>query len=350
MRRRGAQSSRASAVAAWCRIHIAPSLAVLACLLLAIPVEPAAASGSRSGTDHQQARPDIVVIMLDDVGPAPLDMWQHLPTIDRMFVEQGVRFTDYTGNDPLCCPGRANFLTGQLAIHHGVTRNDARLFDPRETIATELASVGYHTIIAGKYFNTMELLADKTPPGWSRAMIYPGGYWADTYWVQGRPLRTGLADSDYSTDVIARQALPWLRAAPRDQPVFLYLAPYATHGGRDQHRFLPWNQPAPAPRHVGDPRCADVQPYTSPAYNEADVSDKPAYIRRQPLLPIPEWSLVAWCEALLSVDETLARVEQEMERQGRDNVLYLLTADNGMGWGAHRWHAKVVPYAIPRRP
>ncbi len=51
--------------------------------------------------------PDIIVILIDDM--PGIDDWvlSRLPNIRRTFLEQGVRFTDFHGETPLCCPGRA---------------------------------------------------------------------------------------------------------------------------------------------------------------------------------------------------------------------------------------------------
>src|SRR4051812_48826074 len=57
------------------------------------------------------ARPDIVALIIDDLPQIDDRLWRRLPTIRRLFLDGGVRFTDAIGNDPLCCPGRANLLT-----------------------------------------------------------------------------------------------------------------------------------------------------------------------------------------------------------------------------------------------
>jgi hypothetical protein len=43
----------------------------------------------------------------------------------------------------------------------------------------------------------------------------------------------------------------------------------------------------------------------------------------------------------------LAATLDELRAQGRPDPLVILTADNGMAWGAHRWMLKHVPYATP---
>lgn len=106
--------------------------------------------------------------------------------------------------------------------------------------------------------------------------------------------------------------------------------------------------PVPADRFVGDPRCADLAGFLTPSTNEADVSDKPGYIARRPTLSLATngWPLIRDCEALLSVDAEVAAITSTLARQGRlDNTLFILTADNGMSYGRHRWAEKRTPYA-----
>jgi len=293
------------------------------------------------------ATPDIVLLVIDDLPQMDARVWSRLPTIRRLFLEQGTRFTEYSGNDPLCCPGRATLLTGQRTVHHGVRHNDARAFDPRVTLATELQDQGYHTIYAGKYFNGTDRLVDKTPPGWDHALLYSGGYWNVPLWKDGVRLRSGEVDEDYTTDMIRRIAMGWLRRAPADAPLLLTLNPFAVHSGVDASgRSAGYEQPTPAPRHRGDARCAGITPWRPSSYLEADRSDKPAFVREAERIPYTlGWPMTRICESLLSVDEILAAVDEQLRRQGRDDVLFVLTADNGMGFGAHGWAKKRVPYA-----
>ena len=74
-------------------------------------------------------RPDIVVLVLDDIPELDGRLWTRLPNIRRLFVEQGLEFTDTHGETPTCCPGRAGFLTGLHTHHHGAYR-DRRLALP----------------------------------------------------------------------------------------------------------------------------------------------------------------------------------------------------------------------------
>lgn len=292
------------------------------------------------------ARPNIVVLMLDDMAVVEDDLWQRLPTISRVFFEHGVSFTSFWSNVPLCCPGRANFLTGQWAHHSGVTLNDGRLLDHRTTLATELNRAGYYTLLSGKYLHKLDLLADKTPRGWDGFAGMSGAYYDYTAFVDGVAEEHGLAEADYSTDVFADHSVRLLRAAPADEPVFALLTPYAPHAGSDEVGGRVVDHPPPAIRHRGDVRCAGIPPFRPASYNELDVSDKPAYVGAVPLADPAGWRLDLVCESLLSVDEWLARVVGELRRQDRlANTLFVLTTDNARSWGANRWRKKIAPYA-----
>jgi arylsulfatase A-like enzyme len=143
--------------------------------------------------------------------------------------------------------------------------------------------------------------------------------------------------ADYSTDVIADIAVERIRQAPDDRPLLQVISVFAPHEPN-----------LPAPRHEGDPRCADIEPWAPPSYDEADVSDKPAYIQQEQPLDDEGFDLVAHCESLLSVDELIGRVGRALEQEGRlDDTVFLFMGDNGMTWGEHRRVAKVSPYATP---
>jgi arylsulfatase A-like enzyme len=297
--------------------------------------------------------PNIILIMVDDLAEMDLRLWDRLPNIKQQFIDNGVRFTNYYGNDPLCCPGRSNLLTGLYTDHHGVWKNDALLLDPSVTLATRLQSVGYSTFISGKYLNLTDRLPNKLPPGWNHAAIYSGGYYGYQSWTDGVLESHGVVPTDYSGDVFANHAVQFIHDAPTNQPIFGFITPYAPHDGADANGYRNKYQPAVAPKYHGDPRCAGIPRWRPANYNEADVSDKPAYIRRLPLFTQADgisytngWPLRIDCEALLSVDQELGQIRAELAADGRlANTLFILTGDNGMGFAAHRWPKKDVPYA-----
>jgi arylsulfatase A-like enzyme len=287
------------------------------------------------------------MVMLDDLNPHDGRLWsaEIMPNLHELVISQGIRFTDFHAEVPLCGPSRANLLTGQHAHNSGAASNDGQQLDPATTIATELSAAGYHTSFAGKYLNGYRQLTPdrRDPPGWSTFDVIDSNQ-GKYFWYQIRDRagavtqhRTG--ESDYSTDVIADIAVARLAEAPPDQPVFSLIAP-----------FTPHEPNLPAPRHAGDPRCADLAPWAPPEYDEADVSDKPAYIQDLPALDDDGFDLTAHCESLIAVDDLIGRVGDELRRQDRlDDTVFVFTADNGMTWGEHRRLGKTSPYstAVP---
>ena len=108
---------------------------------------------------QQQQRPNIIMIMGDDIGWFNIGayhqgmMASRTPNLDRLAAE-GMRFTDYYA-EASCTAGRANFITGELPIRTGLTtvgQAGSPIGMPAEapTIATALKSMGYATGQFGK--------------------------------------------------------------------------------------------------------------------------------------------------------------------------------------------------------
>ena len=294
-------------------------------------------------------KPNIVVFLLDDTSPHDGRLWSDpnlTPTLYDRFIANGVHFPNAIAETPLCCPARASILTGLHTHNHGVKVNDARLFNPQEHLGTAMGAEGYATMWIGKYLNKVDLF---TPEQWSlhsapwtqfdvfanpvddRATSYFTNYTLFT--KQGL-----LSPPEHSTQMIADRAVAHITETPPEQPVFAVLSIYNTHAPH-----------IPLPAFNEDPRCDDMPPWNPPNYNEADVSDKPGYVRERPLYPYPHgWPLEQMCEEMLGVDWAVERVTDELAAQGRlDNTLLVFTADNGMDWGSHRLELKQTPYSVP---
>ena len=123
------------------------------CVLLAAlawAVSPAAA---------QEKKPNIIVIMGDDIGWFNIGAYHQgimagrTPNLDKI-ASEGIRFTDYYA-EASCTAGRANFITGELPIRTGMTtvgQAGSPIGIPAQavTIATALKSMGYATGQFGK--------------------------------------------------------------------------------------------------------------------------------------------------------------------------------------------------------
>jgi len=115
---------------------------------------------STGGTAQaQDKKPNIVVIMGDDIGMWNIGAYSRgmmagrTPNLDRM-AKEGMLFTDYYA-EASCTAGRANFITGELPIRTGMTtvgQAGAAIGIPAEacTIATALKAQGYATGQFGK--------------------------------------------------------------------------------------------------------------------------------------------------------------------------------------------------------
>src|SRR3989449_11406070 len=108
---------------------------------------------------QQQQRPNIVVIMGDDIGYWNIGAYHQgmmagrTPNLDKLAAE-GMRFTDYYA-EASCTAGRANFITRELPIPPGVTtvgQAGSPIGMPAEapTISPALKSLGYTTGPFGK--------------------------------------------------------------------------------------------------------------------------------------------------------------------------------------------------------
>src|SRR5215467_11373593 len=107
----------------------------------------------------QDKKPNIVVIMGDDVGWFNIGAYHQgimsgkTPNLDKL-ASQGVRFTDYYA-EASCTAGRANFITGELPIRTGLTTvgqagADVGIPMGACTLATSLKAQGYATGQFGK--------------------------------------------------------------------------------------------------------------------------------------------------------------------------------------------------------
>ena len=107
----------------------------------------------------QQSKPNIVVIMGDDIGWSNIGVYNQgimagrTPNLDKLATD-GMRFTDYYA-EASCTAGRANFITGELPIRTGLTTvgqagSPIGIPDEAITIATALKSMGYATGQFGK--------------------------------------------------------------------------------------------------------------------------------------------------------------------------------------------------------
>jgi N-acetylglucosamine-6-sulfatase len=336
-------------------------LAALAAVLTSIAVATAW-SENAAQAEPSSGRPNIVVFMTDDETVAELG---GMPHTRRLIERQGVRFARSYVSYPVCCPSRATYLTGQYAHNHGVmglyppTGGYGR-FDKRNALPVWLQRAGYHTAHLGKFLNGYgdQEPAD-VPPGWSdwHATVDYSTYkmWGYTINDNGRMRTYGRTFDEnprlYQTDVLARKAAAIVvRQASRPQPLFLSLNFLAPHHEARSIQTRTHQLVRPAPRHRRALASAALAHAVS--FNEADMSDKPRFLRRHthPLtardVAAIQRDARARRAALLAADDGVARVVSAVRRAGElNNTYFVFTSDNGYMQGEHRVRSgKMLPY------
>ncbi len=297
----------------------------------------------------KNARPNIIFILTDD---QPFYTLDYMPTVKKELMAHGVNFTSGFVTTPLCCPSRTSILTGEYSHNTGIYTDEwplggARKFDDSSTIATWLKGAGYNTAYYGKYLNEYNTVqpVGLVPPGWDDWKVFLGrkpetGYFFDfTLSENGKEVAYPRTKENFSADVITRNALEFINRS-KDTPFFLDLSYYNPHANYIS-----------APRHKDTFRSGsgwDWSPHRPPNFNEADVSDKPAYL--QALVPTGEDTLntaeLQILRSLLSVDDGVASILNLLKKTGLDkNTIIVYLSDNGMTIGEHRFGVdKNCPY------
>lgn len=226
--------------------------AALACLFML--------QGGRAATAaRQDARPNILIIMSDDMGFSDIGAYGgeiSTPTLDGL-AANGVRFTQFY-NNARCVPTRASLLTGLYAHQAGLGHMmDDRGHDGYRgdlnrqsvTIAEVLKPAGYATYAVGKWHVTPGQTAERL----ARTHNWPlqrgfdryygtihgaGSFYDPSSLVRDNTLITAASDAAYRpekyyyTDAISDHATRFIadHAASRTEaPFFMYVAYTAAH-------------------------------------------------------------------------------------------------------------------------
>ena len=144
--------------------------------------------------------------------------------------------------------------------------------------------------------------------------------------------------------MLSDQAVNFIQRNRRSsKPFFLYLVPTAPH--------LPV---IPAERHKD--KLLGLEVPRSPAFNEADVSDKPRWVKERPPMNAAQIAgedetYRKQAEMLLAVDELVGRLIDTLAAAGElQNTYIVFTSDQGFHSGEHRlMRMKLTPYAAASR-
>jgi N-acetylglucosamine-6-sulfatase len=285
--------------------------------------------------DGGKRPPNVLVFYTDDQPLRVIDN-KSMPFLSGR--KDWLEFTRASAHFPLCCPARANVLSGQYSSHTKVQSNPQSVdFDDRTSIQEWMVNRGYRTGLIGKYFNPYPWKRGNTyiPPGWDTwsAFIRHSRHYNYTLNVDGDVREFGDAPEDYSLKVLTEQAKQFISSSK--QPFFLYFAPPGTHA--------PF-QPAPE-----DKGKLKQRPLPG-NFAEPDASDKPEWIRNW---PIPDEAKAKKLrrryrlqrEMSLSLDRSLEEMFDTLRKQGElRRTIVIFSSDQGLANGSHRFGQKICPY------
>ena len=267
------------------------ALLVLLCGLLSI----ALAQG-------EEKRPNIVIILADDLGYADLGYrggQVKTPNIDKLAAE-GVRLESFYGM-PVCTPARAALMTGRYPMRYGLQTlvifpsHTYGLPTDERTLPQALKDAGYQTYMVGKWHLGH---ADKKfwPQNRGFDYFYGNVMGEVNYFTRERGgvidwQRNGtfLKEQGYYTTLIGNEAVKLIERQDPSKPFFLYFASLAPHA--------PYQVP---------------EEYLN---RYADIQDKQ---RR------------AYCAMISCLDDQVGRIVAALDKKGiRDNTLIFFASDNG---------------------
>jgi N-acetylglucosamine-6-sulfatase len=302
------------------------------------------------------ARPNVVVIETDDQTMADL---QSMPKTRALIGDEGVSFDQSVVSLSQCCPSRATFLTGRYAHNHGVLTTQPPFggfpaFADAETLPVWLQRAGYATALVGKYLNQYARTDPSyVPPGWTEwhALAGPTVYRYRDFALDDDGV-VHRHPAAYQTDVLTQVAEDVIRRRAGDaRPLFLWTTYVAPHVGEPHDVLDVPDMESAVPASIFRDTWIGVPMPMSPAFDEADVTDKPPMVRRKPRLA--PWQVdrleEIWRqrqEALQSVDDGVERLVRALRAAGAlDDTLLVFTSDNGYLIGEHRFKAgKIQPY------
>ncbi len=286
-----------------------------------------------AAADVNGKRPNIVLILADDLGYGDLQCYQaasKIPTpgIDRLAAE-GMRFRDAHTPSSVCTPTRYGLLTGRYAWRTRMKSGVLNGYSPalieagRTTLASMLHERGYRTACVGKWhlgFGTQE------PVDYAQPLV-PG------------PTTVGFDES-------------FVLPASLDMPPYVFvengrptIAPSASIGDSKMRRYGGegfWRAGAIAPgfRHI------DTLPTLSQRavrFVKQQSREKPFFLYfpltgpHTPWMPLEEFrgrsGAGYYGDFVAQVDATIASLLAALaERQLADNTLVIFTSDNGAHW------------------
>lgn len=245
------------------KLHVFVVLAAVAAITGPAAAGPTAGDRISRGIGE---RPNIVMVFIDDMGWGDFSCFGNTdaktPQVDRLAAE-GIRFTQFYVNSPICSPSRCALTTGQYPQRWRINsylnnrednqrRGVADWLDPKApTLARILQQNGYATGHFGKWHLGGQRNVDNAPPisdyGFDQSLTNfegmgakllpltlspgdtePGRIWADAERL-GQPV-TWMLRSEITSGFIAA-AIPFVNQATAEgKPFYINLWPDDVHG------------------------------------------------------------------------------------------------------------------------
>lgn len=272
--------------------------------------------------------PNVLVIMPDEWRAQALGCTGnpdvHTPHLDRLAAE-GILFRHALANTPVCCPARANILTGTYASRNGMVANDLRLRESEVSFANLLSDVGYRTGYIGKWhLDGGPRVPGFVPPGPRR---HGFRYWAaNECWLNYfygwyfRDDNVPIIMTDYEPEAWTNLAVEFLyEQQGRDEPFFLMLAPHTPHD--------PYLAPEKFTR-MYDPQALTMRPNWVAGTKGGERKD-----------------IAGYYASITAIDEQVGRLLKVLRELGmEENTIVVFTSDHGNMLGSQGALLKRKPW------
>jgi arylsulfatase A len=194
----------------------------------------------------REERPNIVVVLCDDLGYGDLACYGHpkikTPHLDRL-AGGGIRFTDFYSTAPVCSPSRVGLLTGRSPNRAGVYDwipggRSVHMRVSEVTIPQLLKKAGYATCMSGKWHCNGKFNSPQQPQPDAAGFDHWFATQNNASPSHENPrnfVRNGTSVGPlkgFSCQLVMDEALTWLkgqRAKDAGQPFFLYVAFHEPH-------------------------------------------------------------------------------------------------------------------------
>ena len=271
-------------------------------------------TGARQAPPAAAARPNVVLIMSDDMGYGDLSSYGatdiKTPNIDAIG-KAGVRLTDFYANGVLCSPTRAGLISGRWQqryfIETALGGSGSRgLKVTGKSMPQTLKNHGYATGLIGKWHLGGTPEVSPMAHGFEYFFGHLSGaidYYHHTSGGQGDLWENDkrITQEGYMTDLITDRSLAFIeRSAAAKRPFFIDVAYNAPHWP-----YQPPGRPSPAP--------GTSRQQTPQEENTATRADYAAMVE--------------------SVDKGVGRILATLDRLGlANNTIVIFTNDNGGEW------------------